>query len=189
MKTAAQLVEDRHSSAEEFGRRVTSLRRLASGLKNQPAQSLGLNQKEIKLLVNAAALLDDLATANAKAKIIASKRNAEKQRREQAILAAMKGTFGTIKTVSEKVALVALEKPYLLMDGEFNVITKSLSYIERLVADAIEDMAADLARQKTDTAPVDLVAQAWAKFEKARPAIEAKQRELIDRLSAEARQG
>lgn len=189
MKTPVQLVDERLASPDEHGRRATSLRRLASGLKKQSAGYLGLNQKELKLLTDAAALLEGMAAASAKAKTIASGRYAERQRRERAIREAMKNTFGSIKSVAEKVALIDFEKPYLLAAGEFTITIKDLRSLERFVADALDDLANTLAGQKADIAPIDLVANAWTKFEKARTAIELRHQALIDKLSAVVREG
>ena len=77
-----------HSDAEH-SRRATTLRRLAGGVRAQQAAALGLNDKQRKLLADAADLLDRIADTSKKAAVLAKKRAADLARREKVVAAAM----------------------------------------------------------------------------------------------------
>ena len=184
MKKPADLASSILDGPDTLKRRATTLRRLAGGLKTEiaSAERTGLSDTELRTLEGALGVLEGLATAYSKACTLAQRRREEQAKAEKAIRAAMNANFDKLATIPERVALVAAVNSYVLKPGTTDS-PKDLDYWFR---EAVDSLAYRLAGQIKGQHATVVVAEAWAKFEKARAELEAKHCHLIGRLVIEA---
>jgi len=168
--------------SDEHKKRATLLKRLAGGLRAQAVGELGLDERERKILAQAAGLVDRMALASASAAVLSKKRRDGLERRAQNITKAMQPTFGSLKAVSDQVAVIAavngsvLEEPH-----RFNP-----RRLQEAFDEALGSLADSLART-ADTRKVDqVVVQAWQKFNDAKTDLHAQHQDLIEALTIQA---
>jgi len=181
MRTPQDLASNFLVSDGEHGRRATTLRRLAGGVRAQSVGELGLNNRERKVLGDATALLERMADASKQAAGLAKKRAVDLATREKSVRAAMSSNFGALASVADQVALIGAVQNHVLKDGmgRFDDPRR----LREAFADAIASLAYTIARfDDKETAEV-VVAEAWAKFEEAKSSIQTRHQPLIDALT------
>lgn len=176
MRTPQDLVSAARVSAAEHAKRATTLRRLAAGLRTQSGGELGLNDKERKVLTNAALLLDDMAVASQKASVLAKKRAADLAGREREVRSAMRANFGALTSVEDQVALIGAAQRYGLQNPE---LFNNPRHLGQAFEDALAGLAESLARAPGAKPAHVVVSQAWAKFLDSKSSIQAQHRALI----------
>lgn len=181
MKTSAELAASPLDSAAAHKQRSASLRRLAGGLKSEAlrAEATGLSEMELGALRAAEVVLEALASAYTGASKHAQQRSDDRDRAERAVREAMADNFSCLKTIPERVALIAAVKSYILRDGTRVETVRDLDYWFR---DAINELVYRLAGQAKDRAASSVVQEAWEKFSGARNELEAQFVALIGQL-------
>jgi hypothetical protein len=181
MRSLRDLAGDALTSEKEHARRATTLRRLAGGLRAQSAGPLELDAKERKLLASAAALLESMAEMSKKAAALAKKRASDRAAREKAVRVAMRSKFAALSSVADRVALIGAVQSYSLDHDPHRL--EDPRVLREVFDDAVDGLTSNLARSGDTRTPATAVAEAWAKFESARPAILRKHRVLIERIA------
>ena len=180
MKSAQELASMNLTSPAEQKRQALALRRIAGGINTAIArkESTGLSDKEVRTLVEASALLNALAANHAKAqKLVQSKRDA-RDAMERNVRVAMRDNFETLTSIADRVALIGAVSSYKLRDG--HVLT--LDDLDYHVKECIDSLCYGLATTVTSMDPIELVAEAWAKFEAAQAGLKEKHANDISRL-------
>ena len=177
MQTPRELASDALTSEAEHARRAAALRRLASGIRSHSEGVLGLSAKERKVLADAQALLERMANTSKQAGLLAKKRSAERAQRERAIRTAMAKTFAALGSTADQVALIGAVNDQVLAAAAGN--GNRLRELGVEFKAAVDDLARTLAHQDSDKQPGELVAEAWGKFQRAKPGILVKYRSLI----------
>jgi hypothetical protein len=185
MKNANDFIEDKCVYAKDYKRRTTTLRRLAGGLQSEieKAKSSGLTDKEIRTLVAAADLLSSMATVQTKAKVAAAHRESLRAKREKEVQLAIAGNFGKLTSLMDRLCLIAAVRPFGcdLLKLDIKDLNYNLNYIGAYAQDAINDLVYKLSGQPGPVS--DIVADAWAKFEAARPEYEVRYAVVAQRLN------
>ena len=181
MRTAKDLANDALTSETEHKRRAAALRRLAGGVRAHVDGVLDLTAKERKALGDAQVVLERMADVSKQAAALAKKRSVDRAVREKAIRLAMKANFARLSSVGDQVALIAAVNNEVLTRAVAN--TDSLRRLRSEFADTLDALGRSLARQGNDKKPDELVAEAWARFERTKAAALAKHRALIDALT------
>lgn len=178
MKSAAEWKTDTLTSTVEHKRRTTALRRLATGIRSEIEgfRTSGLDDKEQKILAQAAALLEKLASIREKAKNDTANRAAAFKSREKKIKAAMSNNFSKLVTIPDMVALVAAVQSYNLREWG----AKDLRDLKFYASESLDSLAYMLSGQSGSVE--DVVAVAWEKFKAARADLEAKHQSIITTL-------
>lgn len=182
MRTPADLANDALTSEAEHKRRAAALRRLAGGIRAQVDGVLGLTVKERRALADAHVLLERMADISKQAAALAQKRSVDRAVREKAIRLAMKANFACLSSVGDQVALISAVNNEVLTGAVPS--TDRLRRLRDEFNDALDSLGRSLARQGNDKRPDALVAEAWARFERDKPATQAKHRGLIDALTS-----
>ncbi|MBW8831579.1 MAG: hypothetical protein JF606_19605 [Burkholderiales bacterium] len=183
MRTPQQMAENLLVGSDEHKRRATLLKRLAGGLRAQTVGELGLDERERKILAQAAGLVDRMALASAGAAVLSKKRRDKLERRAQSITKAMQPTFGSLKAVGDQVAVIAAVSDYVLEEPHR---FKDPRRLQEAFDEALGSLA-DSRSRTADTRKVDqVVAQAWQKFKDAKTDLQAQYRDLIEALSIQA---
>lgn len=177
MKKGAEIAAEILASPEDHKRRATTLRRLAGGIRAEIRSDI-LDEKEVRVLTEACAVLERMATERGKAKGIAARKQDEEARRRKVIETLIAGNFGGLSGVPEKVAFIAAAAPHTLRGGHIRTAADLSFYLN----EEIGMLVFSLARRDGD--PAALVAAAWEKFTGARAELEAKHSALIHALAA-----
>lgn len=185
MKSASELAASRLDSPDSHKKRATSLRRLAGGLNSEAArvETTGLSQEEQRTLRNAEAVLDRLAKAYTAASKLAQQRLQDDARAEKSISAAMEGNFLGLKTVGERVALIAAVQSYVLRSGS---IIKTSRDLDVYFDDSIRHLVTTLARTAKGRTAALVVQEAWETFNAARADLQGKHKDLIEGLAKDS---
>lgn len=192
-KSAQELAATPYRSESEFAQQATTFRRLASGLRNSasyagsgPDALFGLDEREMKTLLGAAAVLEKMAAVSTQAAVIGKKREEVRAARERDVRAAMAGNFGALTSAADQVALIAAVNGYLLMHGDFT----RKGMLECCFNDAITGIAHQLSDpDKSATSATTLVDEAWARFVSAKASLQAKHQSIIDALPRQSQPG
>jgi hypothetical protein len=182
MKTVKELAADRLDTPDSLKRRATGLRRLSGGLRTETERSsdTGLNDKELRILKEAADILSVLATrfdgAGKERKKVLDARGAM----EVKVRAAMQGNFATLTSIPDQVAFVAATSEYQIK----NLLT--LADLNDAIKENIDFVAYRLAEQSMSRDPKDVVADAWNRFEAMRAGLQDKHAATIGRLATSA---
>lgn len=186
MKSASELAASRLDSPDSHKKRATSLRRLAGSLNSEAGrvEKTGLSEEELRTLMNAEAILVRLAKAYTGASILAQQRLQDDDRAEKAISAAMESNFLGLKTVAERVALIAAVQSYILRSGS---LVTSPGDLQHYFDDSIKHLVTTLSRTAKGRPAAVVVQEAWDTFNAARVALESKHKDLIEGLGKVAR--
>lgn len=182
MRTPKDLVKDALASEAEHTRRATALRRLVGGIRAQMEGVLSLSDKERKALGDACGLLEKMADVSKQAAALAKQRSVDRAGREKAIRLVMKANFACLDSVGDQVALIDAVNNEVLTGAVPN--TNKLPRLRAEFNEAIDALARSLAREASDKRAETLVAEAWARFERANAATQARYKVLIDALLA-----
>lgn len=180
MKSANEIAQTVLVSEDEFERRATSLKRVASSVRSQLADTndlYGLSEKERKVLAEAGTLLEKMSQASKSAAKIRASNKEKREARVRKIQAGMAATFGTIDCVAGKVALITASSSYRLK-------YLTLGNFEEQFAEVLSDLPSYLSFSSSfrDLTEEDTVKEAWALFIKERPRLEKEQAALIASL-------
>lgn len=187
MKTAQELASEFGTSPAEQKRQALSMRRLAGGV-NAAADrkdSSGLTDKEAKTLREAAAILSALASNHMKAEKLKEREYAKRDEVERAVRRAMGENFVALSSIPDQVALISAVRSYILRDGE----VKNLKDLKFYFDDCIDSLSYTLTTKSLTASPQQVVDDAWAKFEAAKPDLLKKQTTVIGHLSITAELG
>lgn len=181
MKSASELAASRLDSPESHKKRASSLRRLSGSLNSEAARAeiTGLSQEELRTLRNAEAVLDRLAKAYTAASKLAQQRQQDEDRAEKVIRASMEANFLGLKTVGERVALIAAVQSYVLRGGSNIKTPRDLDFY---FDDSITHLVTTLARTAQSRSAALVVQEAWETFNAARAELEGKHKDLIEGL-------
>jgi len=183
MKTPKDLAQAFLRSADEFATKATTCKRLASGIGALDADLLGLTDKEQKALVEARALLGEIASRYVKAAKLKKQAQEVREKRQKDVRAAMKDTFDALETTADKVALIASIKPYTFAhDGLGMGNGRKTGDAEYLLGPYFNDCldgiaystAASGAADIKDLAPAAAAAVIWQRFLERRPQLQDK---------------
>lgn len=182
MKTSSELAESRLDGPTVHKRRATQLKRVAGGIRSELASvaTTGLSAAEIKKLTEAAAVLEDLAGKYSAAEKLAKKREDEYERKRKQIHSLMAPTFGTLKSIEDRVALIAAVQSYQLRRS----LIVDIGDLDFYAKDALESLTHTLTRQAETRAAPEVVADAWLKFEEGRGRLIQEFQQCVDRLVA-----
>ena len=184
MKTSSELAESRLDGPAVHKRRATQLRRVAGGIRTElaSAATTGLSTAEIKKLTEAASLLEELAGKYRAAEKLAKKRQDEFERIRKQVYSLMAPTFGALKGIEDRVALIAAVQSYQLRRS----MIMDLGDLDFYAKDALDSLTHTLARQAETRAATEVVAEAWRKFEEGRGRLITEFMPCVDRLVAAA---
>jgi len=178
MLKASDLAAKALTSADEHKRTATTLRRLSGGLSAQRDSALDLSEKEKLILNEAVQLLDRMADVAAQAASLRKKADQAAEARREAIKAATASTFGRLSTVADRVALIGAVQSYSLRHNTAEWVTNK-HMLADVFRDALDGLTWTLAGADTTKPVAEVVAQAWAKFQDGRVAIEDQHARLI----------
>lgn len=179
MKTPIQFTEQHWTGADEFQRSATRLKRLAGGLRNEVvATTHGLDDKDMKALMAAIKVVDELASRYVKAAAISKKRLDDRTRAEKRIRAAMAGNFLSLSSVEDRVAFIGATYSYRLRAGSVMTLQDLDYYFQEDLTSFIYRLSGEL-KERT---PEVVAAEAWATFEAGRSALVLRHGDLIRRL-------
>ncbi|MEJ8852735.1 hypothetical protein [Variovorax rhizosphaerae] len=185
MKTPAQLASSSLDSEKDHKTRAATLRRVAGGVRShaQASAVAGFSDAERKLLAKAAALLESAATASLKAAAIAKRRGDDRATRQKETLKAMQGTFASLTTVANQVALIAAVRSYSLRHLERHDPSNSQGGLPALFREALVDLSETLSTNDDDRAVAQVVTDAWGKFKSGKEALQARHSAVIASLA------
>lgn len=166
-------------SEDQHKRQSTHLKRLSGGIGSQlaKAEDLGLSERECAALKTAAVTLDALALRHSEAQRILKRKESLRVRREQVARGAMKTTFLALASNSDRIAFLAAKNSYHLRQGG----VRTVADLEYYFKDEVNSLIYGFSKREELT-PEQLVAEAWQKFEEAKPGLVAQHQGLIDRL-------
>ena len=181
MKKAKVIAEETFTSSTEMKNTSKKLRGLVTGISSAAKRDVGWTDKEKKVLLEAAALLGQLANEHEEAAKIKRRNDARQTGRQAAVRAGMRDNFLALRSVPDQVALVAAVLSYRTKAGF------GIDDLENEVKEAIDSLAYRLARNPpfSDMAPAAAVADAWATFTAGAPKLRSDCAALIERLAAE----
>ena len=179
MHKASDLAALPLTTEREHKSRASTLLRLAAGVRTQSRADLGLSSSEQALLGAAASLLEDLATASKGAAKIARRREDLLERRMAEAVPLMADTFGSIKTMADKVALVGAVSASVLRPGG---IPLDLAAIEDAYQDALNTIRYTAA--KSDQPLAGHLAKMWSIFQARRAEHIENHRVLIESIES-----
>lgn len=184
MKSPDELAASLLDSADSHKRRSTQLKRVAGGLRTElsNAQSSGLTQSELDVLNKAAVLLESMAERYGRAASLRKSRQVKQDSLTEQCTAAMSDTFGALTAIEDKVAVIASIQSYQLRAG----MVESLRDLDYYTSDALNSLAYSLAKTATYKPVSDVVSEAWAKFNEARPVLIERHRAIIASLASKA---
>ena len=185
MKSPDELAASLLDSADSHKRRSTQLKRVAGGLRTElsNAKSSGLTQCELDVLNKAAVLLESMADRYGRAASLRKSRQAKQDSLTEQCMAAMAGTFGALTAIEDKVAVIASIQSYQLRAG----MVVNLRDLDYYTTDALSSLSYSLAKAATERPVSDVVSEAWAKFNEARPVLIERHRAIIEGLANTAR--
>lgn len=180
-------------SSEEFAKRSSSTKRLASGIGSVVSlDDLELSEKERATLHSAVALLGEIADTWARTAAFKKALEQRLAKREAAVLAAMADNFAALTGTADRVALLAFITRWTFEAGQMGseqhthtpagaeyLFGDYLSRELRLLAYAIARN--EHATQK-DLPPAEAVATWWQQFQQKRAALQDKHAGAIVRL-------
>lgn len=178
MLKAADLAAKTLTSADEHKRVATTLRRLSGGLAAQRGNGLELSDKELAILTDAEKLLDRMAEVRAQAAKLRCEAVEVARARHEAIKAAAASTFGQLSTVADKIALIGAVQSYSLR-GNTESWATSRHMLSEVFREAFEGLIYTLGCSDATKPATQIVAEAWAKFQVGRAAIEDQHARLI----------
>lgn len=182
MKSAQELASAFLTTPEEQKRQALALRRLAGGVRAAAGRkdSTGLSDEEVRALLDAAAVLIALAENHTKAQKLTQQKRAAREVAERSVRASMLDNFDTLKTISERIALIAAVRSYLLRDR----MVLTLDDLHYHFKECIDSLSYDLTTKVLEgRAPRDVIAEAWARFDAARPELQDRHAQDIGRLT------
>ena len=181
MKTPHELADSRLDWPDEHRKRAASLRRLAGGLNAEArrAEDSGLSKQELLKLTAASEVLSKLGKAYSDAGVLAQQRRDDKERLRKLIRTSMGENFCRLKTIPERVALIAAVRSFVLRSWSPDMSTQDLDSHFQEAIDSLVAILADLA--KTRSVP-EVVLEAWDKFTQNQHELEAKHVKVIGML-------
>ena len=182
MRTPRELASDALTSEAEHARRAAALRRLAGGIRSHSEGVMGLSAKERKILADAQAMLERMADTSKQAAVLAKKRLSDRAQREKAIRAAMAKTFAALGSAADQVALIGAVNDEVLAAAARN--GNKLRDLGAEFKATLDDLTRTLAQRDSDKPPGELVAEAWGKFQRAKPGILVKHGAIVAAVAA-----
>lgn len=183
MKTAAELQKSTYSGQEHV-RRTATLRRLATSLMAQARGEVDLCAKECKVLEDAAKLLRQMASVSAEAAKIKKQDAARQEAREAEARIGMTPTFGSMTSVPDQVALIAVvnRSEVTVAEGRVHLYR---TWLPEAFERALRELAFDLARKERCPGKSLQAAteEAWANFLAMKASLQERHCMLISRLS------
>lgn len=157
MKKASDLANHIVGDSAAQKRMATTLMR-AAGMVRSAIEEGVFDAKEHKVLQDAIAVLERGAKVRRQAASLKTKEEQAAEIRRKDIRERMSGTFGALKSIDEKVALIAAVDSDRLKYTQI----RTARDVEDYFKESLNDLEWKLARQAGDTDKV--VADAWTKF-------------------------
>lgn len=180
MKSPKELAASILTSPDEQKRQAVALRRLAGGVRAaaERKEHCGLTDKEVRTLLDAVTVLNELANRHTKAQKLKQAEYDARAAAERLVRTEMSKNFLALSDIPDQVAFIAAVSSNLLRDGRVKTIADLKYYFD----DCINSLSYRFSTDATTKSPKIVVADAWEKFEEARAGLKEKQTAVIGRL-------